>query len=211
MAVTADETMTLDAVKVSLLGRGMIVTATVSVAVAPRRLLAGDPAVLLVVTDLSEWSDLEQVCALVGGVHLPAVALTTAPRGGLWGAVLEAGASIVLSAHADSDTIEATLRDASAGRRLAPAEVDDLVARWHRLREERDRIRSELDSLTVREREVLELLYDGETVADIAARLGVAQATVRSQVKSILRKLEVGSQLAAVAAYDCSLHPPPPR
>nr|WP_246322030.1 helix-turn-helix transcriptional regulator [Nocardioides panzhihuensis] len=62
-------------------------------------------------------------------------------------------------------------------------------------------------SLTVREHEVLELLYDGVTVAEIAARFGVAQATVRSQVKAILRKFEVGSQLAAVAAYDRYLRP----
>ena len=36
-------------------------------------------------------------------------------------------------------------------------------------------------------------------MGDIVADLGVAETTVRSHIRSIRRKLEVGSQLAAVA------------
>jgi DNA-binding NarL/FixJ family response regulator len=53
--------------------------------------------------------------------------------------------------------------------------------------------------LTSREREVLDLLAQGLRVATIAERFVVSEATVRTQVKSILRKLEVTSQLEAVA------------
>ena len=95
------------------------------------------------------------------------------------------------------------------GRGHTPVEVEGLVAQWHLMREGRERMRRLVASLTAREREVLELLYAGDTVAEIAEHFGVAQTTVRTQVKSILRKLEVGSQLAAVAAYDRSLHPAP--
>lgn len=201
--------MTLDAVRVVLDERGITVTATAATGAKPAALLRGDPATWLLVTDLDGWAQLDQVCALVRGVHLPGVVLTTAPRGGLWGALLEAGAVEVLAADSDSDTIEAALRDAAGGHRgQSPAEVDGLVAQWHLMRGERDRMRRLFGSLTAREHEVLELLYEGATVTEIAARFGVAQATVRSQVKSILRKFEVGSQLAAVAAYDRYLRPP---
>jgi DNA-binding NarL/FixJ family response regulator len=56
-----------------------------------------------------------------------------------------------------------------------------------------------LGRLTPREREVLEHLRLGHTVDEIARRDHVAASTVRGQVASVLRKLEVSSQLAAVA------------
>ncbi|GGR68226.1 DNA-binding response regulator [Nocardioides luteus] len=209
MALSADETMTLDAVRVALEERDITVTATAATGADPADLLLGEPATWLVVTDIDEWAHLERVCALFRGVRLPGVALTTAPRGGLWGALLEAGAVEVLAADADSDTIEGALRDAADGRRgHTPVEVEGLVAQWHLMREGRERMRRLVASLTAREREVLELLYAGDTVAEIAEHFGVAQTTERTQVKSILRKFEVGSQLAAVAAYDRFLRPP---
>ena len=48
----------------------------------------------------------------------------------------------------------------------------------------------------------------GKPAADIAAESFVSIATIRSQIKAILRKLEVNSQLAAVAiAYQLRLEP----
>lgn len=201
--------MTLDAVTVALDERGITVTASASTAADPDDLLVGDPSAWLLVTDLDGWTHLGEVCDLLRGVRLPGVVLTTAPRGGLWGALLEAGAVAVLSASTGSDAIEDALRDAAEGRHgHTPGEVDGLVTQWHLLREAHERMHRLVRSLTAREHEVLELLYDGATVTEIAAHFGVAQATVRTQVKSILRKFEVGSQLAAVAAYDRYLRPP---
>lgn len=113
VAVSADETMTLDAVTVALDERGITVTATASTSADPDELLVGDPSAWLVVTDLDGWTHLSELCDLIRGVRLPGVVLTPAPRGGLWGALLEAGAVAVLSADTDSDTIEDTLRDAA--------------------------------------------------------------------------------------------------
>ena len=56
-----------------------------------------------------------------------------------------------------------------------------------------------LARLTPREREVLEHLRLGHTVDEIARRDHVARSTVRGQVASVLRKLDVSTQLAAVA------------
>lgn len=65
--------------------------------------------------------------------------------------------------------------------------------------DEREMYVARLDRLTPREREVLEHLRLGHTVDEIARRDHVATSTVRGQVASVLRKLEVSTQLAAVA------------
>lgn len=56
-----------------------------------------------------------------------------------------------------------------------------------------------LDRLSARELEILAHLRGGRTVREIASSDHVAQSTVRVQVASLLRKLEVSTQLAAVA------------
>jgi DNA-binding NarL/FixJ family response regulator len=62
------------------------------------------------------------------------------------------------------------------------------------------RCRERLDRLSTREGEILRHLMAGRSVCEIAAQRFVSEATVRTQVKAILFKLELKSQLAAVAA-----------
>lgn len=65
------------------------------------------------------------------------------------------------------------------------AESAELDRRWARL--------------TQREREVLARLVAGKRAGAIAEEFVVSVATVRAQIRSVLAKLEVGSQLEAVA------------
>jgi DNA-binding NarL/FixJ family response regulator len=55
------------------------------------------------------------------------------------------------------------------------------------------------DLLTAREREILQLLADGMSNADVAARLFISQETVKSHVRHILTKLEADTRTHAVA------------
>lgn len=55
------------------------------------------------------------------------------------------------------------------------------------------------DRLSARERQVLSALMRGETAGEISRQSFVSLTTVRSQIRSILIKLGVSSQLAAVA------------
>jgi len=57
------------------------------------------------------------------------------------------------------------------------------------------------ETLTRREIEVLALLAGGETNARIARRLVVSEGTVKTHVKSILRKLGVDNRVAAAARW----------
>ena len=53
--------------------------------------------------------------------------------------------------------------------------------------------------LTNREREILQLLADGMSNADVAAKLFISQETVKSHVRHILSKLEADTRTHAVA------------
>jgi DNA-binding NarL/FixJ family response regulator len=55
------------------------------------------------------------------------------------------------------------------------------------------------DVLTPREREILQLLADGMSNADVAAKLFISQETVKSHVRHILAKLEADTRTQAVA------------
>lgn len=146
---------------------------------------------------------IDDVCAhgrAVGGRWL---VITDAPRGPVWGAVLDGGARAVVEATISIDGLIGVLVDVRAD--LSPiGEVErrSLLRQWWEVRQQQERLRERMSTLTPRENEVLGLLYKGETVRLIAARLEVSESTVRSQVKSVLHKLAVPSQIAAVATLD---------
>jgi DNA-binding NarL/FixJ family response regulator len=59
--------------------------------------------------------------------------------------------------------------------------------------------REQGEMLTVREREILKLLADGMSNADVADKLFISQETVKSHVRHILTKLEADTRTHAVA------------
>ena len=58
-----------------------------------------------------------------------------------------------------------------------------------------------LDTLSHREAEILELLAKGLLYKEIAAKLGIAQETVRKHVYHIYEKLHVNNRVEAVNRY----------
>jgi len=59
--------------------------------------------------------------------------------------------------------------------------------------------KDQTDMLTPREREILQLLADGMSNADVASKLFISQETVKSHVRHILSKLEADTRTHAVA------------
>jgi DNA-binding NarL/FixJ family response regulator len=60
---------------------------------------------------------------------------------------------------------------------------------------------SESQRLSAREAEVMSLIADGQTNGQIAARLFLAEKTVKNHVRRIYSKLGVGSRPAAIAYW----------
>jgi DNA-binding NarL/FixJ family response regulator len=118
----------------------------------------------------------------------------------LLGSCLEAGAVGVVSKAQAFEAVLERLQDALAGRSpMAPGEREELLAALRRERAAERARQAPFGRLTPRESAVLVALMDGSCAEDIAAAAVVSLATVRSQIRSILEKLGVHSQLAAVA------------
>jgi two-component system nitrate/nitrite response regulator NarL len=116
-----------------------------------------------------------------------------------WGESLLHGAHTVLPKSTPLNTILATIRLIREGRTVLPREERDrLVADFLSYQAEEREHRARLETLTPREHEILAELMSGRQVREIAQDFVVSEATVRTQVKSILSKLGVSSQLAAV-------------
>jgi DNA-binding NarL/FixJ family response regulator len=80
-----------------------------------------------------------------------------------------------------------------------------LARRRERARQQTERSR-QMASLTGRERQILGLMTEGMDNREIAARLGIGYATVRSHVRHLLSKLGARSKLEAVVrAADWNL------
>jgi two-component system nitrate/nitrite response regulator NarL len=157
----------------------------------------------LLMSDLDRWSRIRAARLVVERIRVPWVALTTAPRGAAWGGLLAAGARLVLPGSTGLDGIGELLSGVVHDDVTTPeSERVELESAWREMRARHDDVAERFGRLSPREREVLRLMYAGSSVADIAEMLEVSPATVRSQVKSVLRKLDVNTQLAAVAVFD---------
>jgi DNA-binding NarL/FixJ family response regulator len=218
VAVAAEQALVADAVRASLASHDLQASTLrwPGEQLAGRRRSAGhDPQdVGLLISDLDRWPRLRAASLLLERVSLPWVVLTAAPRGPMWGAVLQAGARHVLHSSAGFDEVCDAIEAAARGVVATPdADRELLIGLWSDLVERREMVGQRVQSLTPREHEVLTMLYAGDPVTRIAELLEVSPATVRSQVKAVLRKLHVNSQLGAVAAFDdlLELEPPEPE
>lgn len=112
------------------------------------------------------------------------------------------GASAVLSKSLGfDDLVEAIEAAAGRGEMIHPTASDRVGLISDYLAHERnaEARRAPFERLTPREEDVLEAMMSGSTCAEISAQQFVSISTVRTHVKSIMRKLEVGGQLKAVA------------
>lgn len=128
-----------------------------------------------------------------------------------WGECLRYGARRVLSKSGPLNDILSTVRRIGDGLPVMTREErEELISHWHRQRATVQRLRDRLELLTPREQVVLGHLMLGHPVREISRIAVVSEATVRTQVKSVLAKLEVSSQIAAVGlAHQADWRPPP--
>lgn len=120
---------------------------------------------------------------------------------------LQAGAAGFLLKDAPRARLLAAIRLVAAGEELLdPSVTRRLIQRFTRQPDPAVGSSSPLSVLTQREREVMALIARGLTNGEIAARLGLGQATVKTHVSRVFQKLDVRHRVQIViAAYELGL------
>ena len=117
-------------------------------------------------------------------------------------AAIAVGASGYFRKSGSLGELSDLLHDAAAGREVIDPTERERLWSVHRTAESQRRAWAErLKSLSSREYEVLQLLDQGLRAVDVAERLFLSIATVRTHIQRMLNKLEAGSQERAVTIY----------
>lgn len=179
------------------------------------------PDVVCMDVQMPDMDGLEATRRIVGDPALTAsvVVVTTFDRDDYLFQALQAGASGFLLKNAGPEELVAAVRAAAAGDALlAPAVTKRVIERFARAQASGpaqgpapdgapvaddspvlgDAASSPRVDLTEREGEVLRLLADARSNAEIAAALFIGEATVKTHVSNVLQKLGVRDRVAAV-------------
>jgi len=170
--------------------------------------LAGelDPDVILMDVRMPKLDGVEATRRLVdAGARARVLVLTTFDLDEYVYASIRAGASGFLLKDVKPAELVDAIRVVAAGNTLfGPAAAKHLIERFAEPRAAA--ADAALDQLTDREREILRLLAQGLSNAEIAQQLYLSETTVKSHVSAVLRKLGVRDRLQAViAAYESGL------
>jgi DNA-binding NarL/FixJ family response regulator len=115
-------------------------------------------------------------------------------------AAVELGAFGIVGKNQPVAELIAAVKSTADGRAiLTPGERNALLAELYASRAARLRELEPFSHLTPREQEVLRGLIKGLRARDLAREASTSQATVRTQIRGVLTKLGVSSQLEAVA------------
>ena len=172
-------------------------------------ILRAHAGVVIVDIDLANGRGGECLIEPIASSGAAVVVVTADPDRSRWGEALLRGARTVVPKSSPLSAVTSAIRriDQRAPA-MAPEQRQELVRTYHQERSQRSMLRARLARLSTRESEILGHLMAGRTVAEIARACVVSEATVRTQVRSILTKLEVSSQIAAVGlAYTADWRP----
>jgi DNA-binding NarL/FixJ family response regulator len=126
---------------------------------------------------------------------------------------LSAGASGFLLKRTKPEELIAAIHTLAAGDSLlSPSVTRRVVERMAAQPVADPSIRTRLDELTPRERQVLELIARGLSNGEIASEFVIEESTVKTHVKRILMKLHLRDRVQAVIfAYESGVTQPGPK
>nr|WP_296064988.1 response regulator transcription factor [uncultured Actinoplanes sp.] len=169
------------------------------------------PDVVLMDIRMPNMDGIEATRRILAGDHPPRVImLTTFDLDHYVYAALGLGASGFLLKDVTPEYLVAAVRIVRDGDALlAPSITRRLVERFTMPEPRESPLHRDLAALTPREREVLTLLAQGLSNVEIAGRLFLSEATVKTHVARILAKLGLRDRVqAVVVAYETRLITP---
>jgi two-component system, NarL family, nitrate/nitrite response regulator NarL len=167
------------------------------------------PHLVLLDLDLGIPGDGMRLLSILSAAGTTVVIVTGSADRVHQGEALARGACAVIEKSASFTDIVATVQRAQNRLPVMPrGRRDELVGAYREATESHRELCRRFESMTRREAEVLGQLMAGKRVAEIARGWVVSESTVRTQVKAVLAKLEVSSQLTAVGlAHQIGWHP----
>ena len=172
-----------------------------------------DPDVILMDVRMPGMDGVEATRRLTqAGSRARVVILTTFDLDEYVHDAIRAGASgFLLKDVQPAQLVEAVRVVADGEALLAPTVTRRLLDRFARTLPD-EKPPPALETLTARELEILRLVAGGLSNAEIADQLVVTEATVKTHVSSVLRKLQLRDRVQAVVlAYDAGLVQPSAR
>jgi DNA-binding NarL/FixJ family response regulator len=153
------------------------------------------PDVILMDINMPKLDGVETLRALrKSGVDTPVLMLTISQQSEDLISAIQAGASGYVLKNAEPETLRQTIELVHAGEAVLAPEMTEKVFRLMRSGELGYSV-----PLSERELEVLRLLARGSTTSQAASVLFISENTVKTHVRHIFEKLDVGNRAEAVA------------